>query len=176
MDVSMQRNKTIIASDSVAQSQQKTIASIVERYAHQAGALLPILHQIQAVYSYIPKQAVPIIAAGLRQTNAEIHGVISFYHFFRDSPSGRYVLQVCRAEACQAQGGRDLEAHIKTVLAIDYQQNTPDKQFTLEPVYCLGNCACGPSIRVDNKIIGRVDAARFDALVTQLTSQVAEVS
>ncbi len=122
---------------------------------HKPGALLPILHAIQNRIGYIPEGAVPIIAEELQQTRADVHGVISFYHHFRTQPAGSHVLQVCRAEACQAQGGRALERHIREKLGVDYHHTTADYEFTLEPVYCLGNDACGPSIIVDHKAYGR---------------------
>ncbi len=139
---------------------------------HKPGALLPILHAIQDRIGYIPEGAVPIIAEELQQTRADIHGVISFYHHFRTKPAGSHVLQVCRAEACQAQGGRALESHIKEKLGVDYHHTTADYEFTLEPVYCLGNCACGPSISVDNKVYGRMSSQKFDQLTNRLTTSI----
>lgn len=141
----------------------------------EPGALLPILHAIQERIGYIPEGAVPIIADMLQQTRAEIHGVVSFYHHFRTRPAGRHVLEVCRAEACQARGARALERHVKEKLGIDYHQTTADNEFTLEPVYCLGNCACGPSIRVNDEVVGRVTPQKFDALVDELTTSVLEL-
>ncbi len=137
--------------------------------AHKArpGPLLPILHSIRDQLGYIPEAAVPIIAEGLQITRAEVHGVISFYHDFNTHPVGRTRLQICRAEACQARGCRSLETHVKEKLGIDYHQTTPDGEVTLEPVYCLGNCATGPSIRLNNDLYGRVTNARLDALLEQ---------
>lgn len=142
---------------------------------HEPGALLPILHAIQARIGYIPEGAVPIIADMLQQTRADIHGVISFYHHFRTRPAGAHVLEVCRAEACQARGARTLERHVQEKLGVGYHQTTADNEFTLEPVYCLGNCACGPSIRMDDEIVGRVTPEKFDALVDELTTSVLEL-
>ncbi len=142
---------------------------------HKPGALLPILHAIQDRFGYIPKDAVPIIAEELQQTRADVHGVISFYHLFRSQPPGSHVVQVCRAEACQAQGGRALERHIQDKLGVDYQHTSADYEFTLEPVYCLGNCACGPSISIDNKVYGRMSPQKFDQLADRLTTTVLEL-
>jgi len=153
----------------------KAVLEVINDLKHKPGALLPILHGIQDSQGYIPPAAVPQIAEALQQTAAEIHGVISFYHHFRTNPPGRQVVQICRAEACQAVGSRQLEAHAKEQLGIDYHGTTPDQEITLEPVYCLGNCACGPSVRVDDHIIGRVTPEKFDALVEELTTQAVEV-
>lgn len=153
----------------------QSIQDEIDALKHKPGALLPILHAIQDRFGHIPKDAVPIIAESLRQTRAEIHGVISFYHHFRTTPPGSHVLQVCRAEACQAMGARSLEAHAKTKLDVDYHQTTRDREITLEAVYCLGNCACAPSIRIGDRVHGRVTAEKFDRLLDELTTQVVEV-
>lgn len=142
---------------------------------HKPGALLPILHAVQNDVGYIPAGAVAIIAEALRQTRAEVHGVISFYHHFRTQPAGSKVIYVCRAEACQAMGGRVLEAHIRDRLGVDYHGTTADNEFTLEPVYCLGNCACAPSIRVNDDIHGRVTPQKFDRLADKLTTSPLEI-
>ncbi|TBW58125.1 formate dehydrogenase subunit gamma [Marinobacter halodurans] len=151
------------------------IQQTVDAHKDMPGAMLPILHAIQDRFGYIPEAAVPIIAESLRHTRAEVHGIISFYHHFRTRPSGSHVVHVCRAEACQAVGARQLEAHVKDRLGVDYHQTSRDNEFTLEPVYCLGNCACGPSIRVDDDIHGRMNADKFDRLVDSLTTTAVEV-
>jgi formate dehydrogenase subunit gamma len=102
----------------------------------------------------------------LNLSRAEVHGVITFYHHFRQHPPGRHVVQICRAEACQAVGAMALEAHAKQCLGIDFHDTTADGAVTLEAVYCLGNCAVGPSLRVDDDIVGRVTPARFDEIVS----------
>jgi len=126
---------------------------------------LPILHRVRDTLGHIPADAVPVIAEGLQITRAEVHGVISFYHDFNTHPIGNHRLQICRAEACQARGSRALEEHARARLGIDYHQTTPDGEFTLEPVYCLGNCATGPSVRIGNHIHGRVGTERFDTII-----------
>lgn len=151
------------------------VADIIARLKHLPGALLPILHRVQDELGYIPAEAVPLIADALNQTRAEIHGVISFYHHFRSEAPGDHVVQVCRAEACQAMGARALESHIKQRLGVDYHQTSADGQVTLEPVYCLGNCSCGPSLRVGDQVLGRVSPARFDALLDKLHTRPVEV-
>jgi len=132
------------------------------------GGLLPLLHAIQAAIGYVPTASVAEIAAALNLSRAEVHGVISFYHDFRSEPAGRHVLQICRAEACQAMGSRALEAHAKNTLGIDYGDTTADGAISLQPVYCLGNCACSPSVRIDDDVHARVDTDRLDALLAAL--------
>lgn len=141
------------------------IRSEVAAHKARPGPLLPLLHSIRERLGYIPDAAVPLIAEGLQITRAEVHGVISFYHDFNTQPIGKHRLQICRAEACQARGSRELEHYARERLGIDYHQTTRDGEFTLEPVYCLGNCATGPSLRIGNHIHGRVNAERFDAIL-----------
>lgn len=146
------------------------VQAIAEAHRDLPGALLPILHAVQNEFGYVPQGAVSPIAQVLNLSRAEVHGVINFYHHFRTEAPGRHVVQVCRAEACQSVGAMALEAHAKQALGCGYHETTGDRAVTLEPVYCLGNCACGPSIRVDDEIVGRVDAARFDEVVSELRS------
>lgn len=148
---------------------EDVIEQLIEQHRETPGALLPLLHAIQERVGYVPAECVGAIAAGLSLSRAEVHGVISFYHDFRSAPAGRHVLQICRAEACQAMGSRELEEHARRTLGIEFGQTSADGAITLEPVYCLGNCACSPSIRIDNTIHARVDAGRFDALLSALS-------
>jgi formate dehydrogenase subunit gamma len=147
--------------------QRRAVQVALDAHRGAAGALLPILHAVQDALGYIPTAAVPMIAHGLNQSRAEVHGVLTFYHYFRSEPAGRHVVYLCRAEACQAMGARELEAKVKQRLGIDFNETTADGAFTLEPVYCLGNCACAPSVMVDKTLYGRVDAERFEALLVE---------
>ncbi|MBB2672727.1 formate dehydrogenase subunit gamma [Rhizobium sophoriradicis] len=131
------------------------------------GPLLPILHQVQQEFGYVPQQALPVIAEELNLSRAEVHGVMTFYHDYRDHPAGRHVLKLCRAEACQSMGGDALAERVKALLGIDFHQTTLDGSVTLEAVYCLGLCACGPSAMLDGEVYGRVD----DQLATELVAE-----
>lgn len=153
---------------SSAFSLAETVAAVVQEHAGAVGALLPVLHSLQQRLGYLPSAAIPLIAQALNLSRAEVHGVIHFYHDFRSEPAGDHLIQVCRAEACQAMGGRVLEAHVKARLGVDYGATTADGRFTLEPVYCLGNCACTPSVRIDDAVHARVTPARFDQLLDEL--------
>jgi formate dehydrogenase subunit gamma len=144
---------------------EDAIEAILAAHAGQPGPLLPILHAIQDVLGYVPPEQVGRIAQVLNLSRAEVHGVISFYHYFRQHPPGRHVLQVCRAEACQAVHGEATEARARQRLAVDYGATSADGAFTLEPVYCLGNCAAGPSVMIDEQLYGRVTPERIDALI-----------
>ena len=143
-------------------------SEIIAEHAAQPGALLPILHAVQEALGFVPKDAVPLIAKELNLSIAEVHGVVTFYHYFRQTRPGKHVVHVCRAEACQALGSVALEAHMKSSLNIDYHGTTADGAISVEPVYCLGNCALGPSIMIDERLHGRMSAPRFDALVAKL--------
>ena len=141
------------------------VALAVHKYADVPGGLMPLLHEIHASLGHVPKDFVADIASGMGLSRAEVHGVISFYHDFHDEPRGETTIHLCRAEACQAMGSRQLETHVKARLGIDYGGTTADGRFSLEPVYCLGNCACSPSIRIGDDVFARVDASRFDELL-----------
>lgn len=149
-------------------AQQQVIDQTIATLKDKPGALLPILHGLQDALGYIPPHSVADIAKALNLSRAEVHGVISFYHYFRDTPPGKHTIHVCRAESCQAMGSTQLESHVKSALGIDYHETTADGQFSLEPVYCLGNCACSPAIQIDKDIHGRVSNESFDAIINEL--------
>jgi formate dehydrogenase subunit gamma len=128
--------------------------------ADKAGPLLPVLHEIQDRLGYIPASAVPQIAKALTLSSAEVHGVITYYHHFRSQPAHGSVIQVCRAEACQARGGEALAAHI--------EKSVQGKQVEVEPVYCLGLCASGPSLQINERLHGRMTAEKFDRLLVSV--------
>ena len=151
----------------VDQNQAATIRRLADARATEPGALLPILHAIQDEVGFIPEDAVAIVADVLNLSRAEVHGVLTFYHFFRTRPPGKHTLYVCRAEACQSMGSRALEERIRDRLAIDFHETTPDGKFSLEPVYCLGNCACSPAVMVDETVYGRVTLDRLDRILSK---------
>ncbi len=131
---------------------------------------MPLLHAIQDDIGYVPEDAYLPISKALALSVAEVHGVVTFYHHFRRHPAGKHILQVCRAESCQAMGSEKLEAHIKSTLGIDYHQTTQDGSITLEPVYCLGNCACSPAVMMDDEVYGRMNAEKVVELVKEARS------
>jgi len=138
---------------------------VVAALRSRPGALLEILHGVQAELGYVPPAAVPVLAAELNLSRAEVHGVVTFYHFFRQAAGGKHTVRVCQAEACQSMGAEKLTEHVKTALGVDFHETTADGRFTLEPVYCLGNCACSPAVMRDGDIFGRVSPERFDELL-----------
>ncbi|MDB5969214.1 MAG: hypothetical protein JWQ90_1664 [Hydrocarboniphaga sp.] len=147
--------------------ERAAVRAAIAANKQRAGALLPVLHGVQDALGYVPKDAVALVAYELNLSRAEVHGVVTFYHYFREHKPGRHVVQLCRAEACQAVGAVALEAHAKRSLGVDFHGTTADGAVTLEPVYCLGNCALGPSVMVGEKLQGRVTPQRFDKLLAQ---------
>jgi formate dehydrogenase subunit gamma len=152
-------------------SERDRIETVCTAFASLPGALLPILHGIQDALGFVSPDAVPMIAKHLNLSLAEVHGVVSFYHYFRTLQPGRHVLHVCRAEACQARGSSALETHAQASLGIGWHGTTADGAITLEPVYCLGNCALGPSVMFDQRLVGRVTPERLDALIAQVRTE-----
>lgn len=159
----MKRAINITVLPDLPEEVRAAVLEVTTRLRQMPGALLPVLHGVQQALGYIPPDAVPLIARELNLSRADVHGVISFYHYFRSKPPGRRVVHLCRAESCQAMGGATLEKHVKQRLGADFHETTADGAYTLEPVYCLGNCACSPAMLVDGELVGRLTPARFDA-------------
>ena len=141
------------------------LQEVLARHANEEGALLPILHELQDKLGYVPPSAVQDIADALNLSRAEVHGVVTFYHHFRQSPPGRHVLRICQAEACQSTGAAALTAHARQRLGCDLHQTTADGGITLEPVYCLGLCAQSPACMLDDTVHARMTPQRLDRLL-----------
>lgn len=155
-------NLHIAASDVAARA-----GAVIDSMKSMEGPLLPILHGIQEEFGYVPQDALPLIAEALNLSRAEVHGVMTFYHDYRDHPAGRHVLKLCRAEACQSMGGDLLADRVKQLLGIDFHQTTLDGSVTLEPVFCLGLCACAPAAMLDGELHGRLSNESISELVTE---------
>lgn len=140
-------------------------AAVIADLRGLEGPLLPILHGIQDEFGYVPPEALPVIADALNISKAEVHGVVTFYHDYRNHPAGRHVLKLCQAEACQSMGSDAIAAEIKQRFGIGFHETTRDGSVTLEPVYCLGLCACAPAAMLDGDVIGRLDADAVDEIV-----------
>jgi len=145
---------------------KQTATEIINGFNSRAEMLVQILHEFIARFGWINEAAIRQLAEELNISRAEVHGVVSYYHDFRTEVPGKHVVKICEAEACQAMGSRDLSAHAQKSLGIE--MHSSNSELTLEPVYCLGNCACSPAIMVDGKTYGRVSPARFDAIVASL--------
>jgi formate dehydrogenase subunit gamma len=155
--------------ESLSPDQRTAVRKATDALRNVPGPLMPILHAVQDDLGFIPDGAVSLIAHDLNLTRAEVHGVVSFYHWFRTHAPGKHVVYICRAEACQARGARAVEAHAKQSLGIDFHETTRDGAISLEPIYCLGNCGCGPSVLVDkDDLHANVTPQTFDALMSQL--------
>lgn len=143
------------------------ISAIIQQNLHLEGPLLPILHDIQDAFGCVPNDARAPIADALNITEAELHGVISFYHDFRSKPAGTRVLKICRAEACQAMGANELSEKVLKMLGLGWGETSKDGTLTVEPIYCLGLCACAPAAMIDGKVKGRVTAEALVAEIAQ---------
>ncbi|MCJ8520225.1 formate dehydrogenase subunit gamma [Pseudorhizobium tarimense] len=142
--------------------------SIIRERKHLEGPMLPILHAMQHEFGFIPEEVKPVIADELNLSRAEVHGVVTFYHDFRDAPAGRHTLKLCRAEACQSMGADAVANRVRQLLGIDFHQTTLDGAVTLEPAYCLGLCACAPAAMLDDEVYGRVDADCLAEIVAEV--------
>ncbi len=149
----------------LAAAEETAVRRIVAELKGRPGPLIEVLHAIQADLGYVPQGAVAPVAEGLNLSRAEVHGVITFYHHFRRERAGAHTVSLCQAEACQSMGALGLAEHAQRRLGIGFHETTADGRFTLEPIYCLGNCACSPAAMIDGKLHGRLTAARFDELI-----------
>ena len=145
----------------------EAVEAIAARLKDRPGALMLILHEVQDRFGYVARDSVPIIARALNLSRAEVHGVVTFYHDFRHQPPGRDVIRLCRAESCQAMGAVALADHVRGRLGVQFGETTSDGAFTLEAVYCLGNCGCSPAMVLNDELYGRVSPARFDELLAE---------
>ncbi|MFY0679712.1 MAG: formate dehydrogenase subunit gamma [Thalassovita sp.] len=147
--------------------QHERLRDILSQHADLEGPLLPILHAVQTAFEHIPDDAIAIIADHLNIGRAEVHGVVSFYHDFRQRPAGRHVIKICRAEACQAVGVNVLAQTTLDKLGLDWHGTTENGALTIEPVFCLGLCACAPAAMVDGQVVGRLDQDKLDQIVAE---------
>lgn len=145
-------------------------AAIIAEFAGVKGATMPILHEIQHAFGFVPEAAIPMIADALNLSRAEVYGTVTFYHEFRHELPGRHVVKLCRAEACQSMGGDALAERAEKRLGIKLGETTPDRRVTLEPIYCLGLCATAPSCQVDDRMVGRLTESKLDAILTEAQS------
>lgn len=161
---------TLVPGAELPPHQRAAVVESVQQHRSREGALLPILHAVQERLGWVPPAAVPLIAFELNLSRAEVHGVLTFYHYFRQRPPGAHTIYLCRAEACQALGAHALAAHAQRSLGAKFHELSPDGRFGLEPVYCLGNCAMGPSLLIDRQLHSRVSTERFDEIIGALSS------
>jgi formate dehydrogenase subunit gamma len=146
-------------------AESAVVSRAVAEHKGRPGPLIEVLHAIQSALGFVPAGAVPLVAEELNLSRAEVHGVLTFYHYFRHSRPGRHTVSLCRAESCQSMGAEALATHARQRLGIDFHETTANGEFSLEPVYCLGNCACSPAAMIDGRLYGRVTPELFDALI-----------
>ena len=145
---------------------ERTI-DVINEYKAIEGPLLPVLHAIQEEFGYVPAETLTLIAEALNLSRAEVHGVMTFYHDFRASPTGRHVIRLCRAEACQSMDGDRVAEAVQKLLGIGWGETTGDGKITLEAVYCLGLCACAPAAQVDDRLVGRLNEGKAERLIAE---------
>lgn len=162
-------NADRLVRDPLGEAAREQVEAALAVHRGQPGPLLQVLHEVQNRLGYVPPAAVPVIADALNLSRADVHGVVTFYHHFRQSPPGRHVVQLCQAEACRSMHCQQLTEHVQRKLGVKLHETTADGRYTLEPVYCLGNCACSPAIMIDGQLHGRVTPESFDALLAPLS-------
>lgn len=147
------------------------VTVVLESHRNTPGALLPILHEIQDALGYISRDAVVRVADAMNLSRAEVHGVVTYYHDFRSEPPARHVVQVCRAEACQSVGAEALIGQVRERLGCAKQERSADGRYSVEPVYCLGLCASGPSLMIDERLHARMTQEKFEQLASRMEKE-----
>ena len=150
----------------MAKINKQTTSEIVAEFSSKPEMLVQILQTIVQRFGWIPEETIRQLAEELNLSRADVHGVVEYYHDFRTSEPGKHIVKICQAEACQAMGSRELTDYAKKTLAMSFHDTEND--ITLEPIYCLGNCACSPAVMINGKTHGRVDEARFNTLLDEL--------
>lgn len=143
---------------------ESVVGRVVADHRGRRGALLPVLHAVQAELGHVPQEAIPVLADALNLSRADVHGVVTFYHDFRREPAGRTTVRICRAEACQALGADRLVNYARET-GLTLGETSADGSVTVEQVFCLGNCALGPSVEANGRLYGRVGPARLGSLL-----------
>jgi NADH:ubiquinone oxidoreductase subunit E len=133
------------------------IEKIIADYQGQRWALIPLLHEIQRVFGYIPPLAIGPIASAMGLFPSQVQGVITFYSQFYTEPRGKNIVRVCRGTACHVRGGKTILKLVKQQLGIDEGETTPDFEYSLETVACIGCCALAPNIVVNRDIYGHMN-------------------
>jgi formate dehydrogenase subunit gamma len=154
--------------DTLDDATREQVSAALAAHQGRPGPLLQVLHEVQNRLGYVPPAAIPFIAEVLNLSRADVHGVVTFYHHFRQSPPGKHIIQLCQAEACRSMHCEQLTEHAQRKLGVQFHGTTADGRYTLEPVYCLGNCACSPAVMIDGQLHGRVTPDTFDALIAPL--------
>ena len=147
------------------------VRDIVATHRGQRGSLLPILHAVQEALGCVPPEAIPVLADELNLSRADVHGVVTFYHDFRSAPGGRTTVRICRGEACQAVGAERLVSHLRDSCGMSLGETSLDGSLTVEQVFCLGNCALGPAVQVNDRLLGRVDEDRLSAILDKAVAR-----
>jgi formate dehydrogenase subunit gamma len=157
------------ASTTLLEFSKSPAEAICAKHGNRPDALLEILHDLQHDIGHVPENTLPVIAKALNVSRAEVYGVATFYHDFHLKPQGKHSIKLCRAEACQSMGGRQLQAMVEKFLNTRLGGTTADNHITLEATYCLGLCASAPAIMVDNTPHARMTAEKFEDLVGSLS-------
>lgn len=152
------RETTLSKKTGLTSAQEARVAEIATRHVEREGALLPVLHEVQAAFGCIPREAVPLIARVLNLSRADVHGVVSFYHDFREEPAGTVHVKVCRGEACQAMGGDEIASRVRESLGVQWNETSADGSCTVSPVFCLGLCSVAPAVQIDDALLARATA------------------
>jgi len=140
---------------------------VLKEYADTPGALIPVLQIAQAMFGYLPEEALKKIAVALDKPYSEVAGVVGFYSFFTTVPRGRHLVRVCLGTACYVRGGKQVLSELKNLLRVEVGETTSDRQFSLDVVRCFGACGLAPVIMIDDDVHQRVKPSRLAKILDQ---------
>ncbi len=143
------------------------LKAVIDRHRNTQWAVIPLLQEIQDVFGYIPPKAITPVAEALHLYPSQVQGVITFYAGFSLKPKGKYVIRVCRGTACHVKGGRSILRLVKKELGLEEGETTPDYQFTLETVACLGACFLAPAMMINRTYYGKLSPSKVTSVLAE---------
>ena len=143
------------------------LEGIINKHGEGNGALIPLLQEIQEAFGYIPPESIEPIAESLGLFPSQVQGVVTFYAGFSLEPKGKYIIRVCRGTACHVKGGRSILRLMKKELGLNEGETSPDYQFTLETVACLGTCFLAPTMMVNKTYFGKLSPPKVTSVLSQ---------
>lgn len=138
---------------------------IIQKYRREKGALIPLLQDIQAIYGYVPREAVELISTELSIYPVRIYGILTFYAQFYLTPRGKHIIKVCQGTACHVMGGKEILDYLSDKLRVNEGETTQDGMFSLERVACLGCCGMAPVVVIDDNFYGRCTIQKVNKLL-----------
>ncbi len=161
--------------DKCAKEMEMKLKAIIDKHKDSRGALIPVLHEAQELYGYLPLEVQRTISEGLGISLAEVYGVVSFYTQFSINPKGKYQISVCMGTACYVKGANEILNKFRTRLSIDVGECTEDGRYSLEACRCIGACGLAPVVTVNDEVFGKLLPDDVDGIINKFDAIEGEV-